>query len=229
MEAKNVRLRHFNEDERQYVLLCLADEKSLTQIVNDFQSMFLDFGRGVDRAALKPKLYERVRNIKRNHSDEISSMAEIIHVDITGILNAESKDSSALGAKYIFGLLYRLWIETPTKEFQGFCIDSRGKKREVYKFLTRQRLQILIEIEKLARKTPKTDLPIQIPLTDPMCRVKALEQLLCETPMKSFLRYSRKDAKDIYEYHFKDILKILQQAEIEMEYLPEEFKQGVFP
>ena len=222
-------LRHFNEEERRYVFLDLADGKSLKEIVDLFQYRFPEFGCGVDRAALKPKLYERVRNLKRNHSDEISTMAEITDVDIPGIITTDGKDPFTLYVACSFAMFYRIWLDTPPKVFRRVCVDSRGRKRKIYQFLTRERLQILVDAEKLAREVPETYLPQQIPLTDPMFRVKALEQLLCETPIKSFLRYSRKDAKDIYTSHVKILLKVLEQARIESQCLPESYEMIAFP
>lgn len=239
-EKRKQRLRHFNADERRYVLLCLADGKSLPQVVNDFQNRFPDFSCGVDRTALKRKLYERVRNIKRNHPQDVQAIAELTRVDIIKL--PDSDDFRAIAklpiadfisdfgdVDAIFRGLYRLWIEVPAKDLIDVCLDSTGAERKIYKFLTRERVQILADVREHIHRLPESCIPQHVPITDPMFRFMALEQLLCETPIKSFLRYSRKLGKDVYRYYVKDLIKVIQQARIESEDLPEPYKEITFP
>lgn len=241
MDAEKARLRHFYHEERRYVLLCLADGKSLTETTKKFQSRFPDFGcehSELSKKKLYKLLYERVRNIQRNNEDDVKAIAELTTVDFIKIPNPDDPQSVVVdfdGQSVVIdfgGFLrgyYRLWIEQPSKMLVDVCVDSTGKARKIYKYLTSERLLILTEVRRHIEKWDRSCILQEIPLTDPMYRMNLLEQMFTQTPIKSFLRYSRKAAKDIYKYHVKDLLKILKHARIEMKYLPEEFKEGAFP
>ena len=238
MDAEKARLRHFYHEERRYVLLCLADGKSLTETAKAFLYQFPDFGCECSELSYKKlykRLYERVRNIERKNEDDIKAIAKLTTVDFSKILNPDDPNLNDPESVVIdFGGFlrgyYRLWIEQPSKELLRVAVDSTGKERKVYKYLTSERLLILTEVRRHVEKYDESGILQEIRLTDPMYRMNLLEQMFTQIPVKSFLRYSRKEGKDIYKSHVKDLLKILKHARIEMKCLPEEFQQdGVFP
>ena len=236
MDAEKARLRHFYQEERRYVLLGLADGKSLTETTKAFLYQFSDFGSECSELSHKElykRLYERVRNIERKNDDDIKAIAKLTTVDFIKVLNLD--DPNPNDPESLFGDLgvylrayYRLWIETPSKMLVDACVDSTGKKRRIYKYLTSERLLILKEVREHMEKWDRGGILQEIPLTDPMYRMHLLEQMFTDTPIKSFLRYSRKLGKNIYKSHDKDLRKILRHARTEEKYLPEEFKGSSF-
>ena len=220
---QNGSLRHFNYDQRRYVLIRLANGDPMPEIVKDFPYRFPNFGYGVDARRLKDILSERVRNIKRNNEDVIKTLAERPGFDILPDL-ADSKNPNLLFTEMAFTELDKMWIYTPPKSLLRVCVDSTGKKREVYKYNTSQRLQILAHAAQVAKKIPEAYLPLHIPITDAECRYNALEELLNDTPVKFFQRYSRKDKKDLYTNNTKVRLRVLKQMGTESENLRENHK-----
>lgn len=206
----NKRLRHFNEDERRYILLSLAQGRSLKECVHRFQRMFPDFGRHVEISALKSKLRERVRNIKRNHPDDIQDIANLTIVDW--------KDGFSVDC--LFKMLYSIWLDTPAKSLVNVRVDSTGVKRSVYKINAAIQIEVLEKARKMTNEYPGTLIAKLIPITDPIYRLNFLERLLSEIPLQSFLRYSRKEGRDIYTSHVKLLLRVLRQAMTELRYLP---------
>ena len=219
--GRNKRLRHFNHDERRYVLRRLANGNPMPEIVKDFQDRFPNFGSGVDAGRLKKLLSERVRNIKRHHSDVLEAMETPSFAAVAQIF-ADKRDVNAVFAEMEFMMLDNMWLNTPPKSLLRVCMDSRGKKREVYKYNTSERLQILVHAAQVAKKIPEAYLPLHIPITDAAYRYNALEALLNDTPIKSFQRYSRKDKKDLYTNNTKVWLRVLKQLRKESENLRED-------
>ena len=217
------RLGHLNYDQLRYVLIRLANGDPMPEIVKDFPYRFPNFGYGVDARRLKDILSERVRNIKRNNEDVIKALAERPGFDILPDL-ADSKNSNLLFTEMEFTELDKMWLYTPPKSLLRICVDSTGKKREVYKYNTSQRLQILVHAAQVAKKIPAAYLPLHIPVTDAEYRYNVLEELLNDTPVKSFQRYSRKGKKDLYTNNTKVRLRVLKQMGTESENLRENHK-----
>lgn len=206
------RLRHFNEEERVYVLKCLADGKRMPEIAGDyFQQRFPDFAGDVDPASRKKILYERVRNIKRNHPEDIQAIA-----DLTSI-----RQSDLLSVDILYKILYNMWLVTPIRSLKNVRRDKNGVQRSVYKYNADLQVMIFKEARKLTKKYPDASIADRIPITDPLYRLHFLDRLLSEIPMSSFLRYSRKEDRDIYTSHVKTHVKIIKEIETEMKYLPD--------
>ena len=205
------RLRHFNFEERQYVLMCLAEGQTIPNTVQKFQCHFIDFGFGVEIEPLKKILYERIRNIKRNHPDDIQFMANLINADFA------SMDELA---DFLYKKLYNLWMQVPEKTLKDVRVDSRGVDRCIFKFHTYTQMMILKEARILTRQCPDVLIAKQIPIADPIYRLHYLDRLLSEIPIRTFLRYSRKEKRDTYTSHVKLLLRILKEASTEMKYLP---------
>ena len=221
--GRNKRLRHLNHDERRYVFRHLVNGDPMPEIAKDFPYRFPNFGYGVDARRLKDILSERVRNIKRHHSDVLEAMEAPSFADVIQIY-VDKGDVNAVFAEMEFMMLDNMWLDTPPKSLLRVCVDSTGKKREVYKYNTSQRLQILVHAAQVAKKIPEAYLPLHIPVTDAEYRYNALEELLNDTPVKSFQRYSRKDKKDLYTNNTKVRLRVLKQMGTESENLRENHK-----
>ena len=215
------RLGHLNYDQRRYVLRRLANGDPMPEIVKDFPYRFPNFGYGVDAGRLKDILSERVRNIKRHHSDVLEAMEAPSLADVVRIF-ADKQDVNAVFAEMEFMMLDNMWLDTPPKSLLRVCVDSTGKKREVYKYNTSQRLQILVHAAQVAKKIPEAYLPLHIPITDAEYRYNALEELLNDTPVNSFQRYSRKGKKGLYTNNTKVHLRVLKQMRKESENLRED-------
>lgn len=206
------RWRHFNSEERQYILMLLGEGETMPEIVNQFLWRFLDFPLGVGPAPLKKILYERVRNIKRNHPEAIQNMAH---------LTLFTQDEP-FSADLLYKMLYNLWLRTPVKTFKDVRVDSTGVDRCVYNFYTYTQMRIFEEARLLTKQCPGASIAKQIPVTDPLYRLHYLERLLSEIPIRSFLRYSRKAGRDLYTSHVKRLLRVLKQASTEMKCLSAE-------
>ena len=220
------RLGHLNYDQLRYVLNALANGDPRSEIAKDFQDRFPNFGSGVDACRLKDILYERVRNIKRNNEDVIQALAERPGFDRLPDLT-DSKNPNLLFTEMAFTELDKMWLDTLPKSLLRVCVDSRGKKRVVYKNNTSQRLQILAHAAEVAKKIPEAYLPLHIPITDAEYRYTALEELLNDTPIKSFQRCSRKNKKDLYTNNTKVRLRVLKQMKKESRNLRENHEEIV--
>lgn len=212
-------LRHFNEDERRFVLLKLAEGHSLKACVEAFMWVFPDFGRYVEITALQKKLRERVRNIKRNHPDAIQEIASLAIPDRTPWRIDTLRDRMKI-VDSLFQRIYNRYINVPVKSFVAGRKDSTGVVREVYKYNASLYIEIFKEIQKLTKTFPGAAIAKQIPITNPAYRLKVIERLVVQIPIKTFCRYSRKKKEDTYTYHVKLHLKLLTHAGTEMKSLP---------
>ena len=203
------RLRHFTSEERQYVLMCLAEGKTIPQTRDYFLYRFFDFGSSVALDSLKKILYERIRNIKRNHIEDIQAMANLINVDLTSDL-----------VNSLYKGVYKIWLQVPDKTLKDVRVDSTGVGRCIYKFHTYLQMLIFKEMRKITRLHPGALIANQIPVADPIYRLHYLDRLLSEIPIRTFLRYSRKEGRDIYTSHVRKLLRVLKEASIEMKALP---------
>ena len=70
-DTSNVKLPHFDDRQRDFVLEGLALGKRPSQITVLFRVMFPGFGKGEDHALVNGRIFERIRAMRKNKKDEI--------------------------------------------------------------------------------------------------------------------------------------------------------------
>ena len=129
MAENKLILEKFNEDQRKYVIQCLAKDMRLVKIVPYFRYMYPDFGKDFPEDVLGDRLYERFRKYKENHADEIA--------EVRLLLADESMEHIPMAnPAYRMRLLQQVWDETP-------AVSELVKGDQRFKSNTPDRLAIL--------------------------------------------------------------------------------------
>ena len=74
---ETVKLRHFSEYQKTYLIACIANGLSIKESVGYFQDVFPQCGAGRDQRVLDYKVARRISDIKRKSSDEIEAYREV--------------------------------------------------------------------------------------------------------------------------------------------------------
>ncbi len=71
------KLPHFSEDQRAFIIECLAHDLPLIKTVEEFKDMYPDFvGAERDAARADNQIYRRIQKIKDKAQDEIQTLRE---------------------------------------------------------------------------------------------------------------------------------------------------------
>ena len=141
---ETVKLGHFDEYQKTYVIACIATEQSIKASIKNFQEVFPDFGAGLDKNTLEYKLARRISDIKRKNALEIEAYrefalhSELHQVAYIPIIYAEVRQH----------YLQRMFDETPDRSLKGVSKDENGKETRIYKSHTLEKLLILRKIRK---------------------------------------------------------------------------------
>ena len=141
---ENVKLGHFSEYQKTFVIACVANDLEIKESIKCFQDVFPDFGTELDKKTLEHKLARRISDIKRKNVPEIEAYRELAkHSDLHQVACIPIAYTEVRQQE-----LQNMYDALPDESLKSVQRDKSGKEYRVYESNAPSRLAILKSLRK---------------------------------------------------------------------------------